>query len=81
MTQGVEQLIKAIAEGDAATIDAAFNSEMATRVSANLEDMRISVAQNLFKNPVAEESDLEQEESFEEIAIEEPTQEETPSDE
>lgn len=78
MTQGVKDLISAIVEGDAANIDAAFNAEMATRVSAKLEDMRVSVAQNMFATEqVNEEFDEEVEEPieeelvFEEIADEE----------
>jgi division protein CdvB (Snf7/Vps24/ESCRT-III family) len=65
MTQGVKDLINAIVEGDASSIDAAFNAEMANRVSAKLEDMRIRVAQNIFKTEqveVAEEVESEDEE-------------------
>lgn len=55
MTQGVNDLINAIVEGDAAKIDAAFNSEMATRISNKLEDMRISVAQSMFATEQVED--------------------------
>ena len=55
MTQGVKDLISAIVQGDAASIDAAFNAEMATRVSSKLEDMRVSVAQNMFATEQVEE--------------------------
>lgn len=65
MSQSVKDLINAIVEGDASNIDAAFNSAMAEKVSSKLEDMRISVAQNMFKSPVAEE------------VVEEPQQEAT----
>lgn len=75
MTQGVKDLISAIVEGDAATIDAAFNAEMATRVSSKLEDMRVSVAQNMFRVEQAEEATEEQVEetveATEEVASEE----------
>lgn len=75
MTQGVKDLISAIVEGDAATIDAAFNAEMATRVSSKLEDMRVSVAQNMFATEqteeVAEEQVDQAEEATEEAAVEE----------
>jgi len=75
MTQGVKDLISAIVEGDAATIDAAFNAEMATRVSSRLEDMRVSVAQNMFHAEQAEEVTEEQVEetveATEEVASEE----------
>jgi hypothetical protein len=49
MTQGVKDLISAIAEGDSVAIEAAFNQEMATRISDRLDDMRIDVAQNMFR--------------------------------
>jgi hypothetical protein len=75
MTQGVKDLISAIVEGDAATIDAAFNAEMATRVSSELEDMRVSVAQNMFHAEQAEEVTEDQVEetveATEEVASEE----------
>lgn len=68
MTQGVKDLISAIVEGDAASIDAAFNAEMATRVSSKLEDMRVSVAQNMFATEqVNEEVTEEVSEEVEEI--------------
>jgi hypothetical protein len=70
MTQGVKDLISAIVEGDAATIDAAFNAEMATRVSSKLEDMRVSVAQNMFHVEQVEES-VEEEQIDEELVFEE----------
>lgn len=68
MSQSVKDLINAIVEGDASNIDAAFNSAMAEKVSSKLEDMRISVAQNMFKSPVAEEvaEEPQQEEATEE---------------
>lgn len=69
MTQGVKDLINAIAEGDASSIDAAFNAEMATRISSRLEDLRVQVAQGMFQNPVAEEvaEEPQQEEATEEV--------------
>ena len=48
MTQGVQDLIKAINSGDSTDIDSAFNAEMANRISTRLEDMRVSVAQGMF---------------------------------
>jgi hypothetical protein len=71
MTQGINDLINAIVEGDATAIDAAFNAEMANRVSSKLEDMRVRVAQNMFKaeqvEEVAEEAEDEEELTEEEI--------------
>jgi hypothetical protein len=48
MTQGVQDLIKAINSGDSTDIDSTFNAEMANRISTRLEDMRVSVAQGMF---------------------------------
>lgn len=48
MTQGVLDLIQAIDSGDSVAIESAFNAEMAARVSAKLEDMRVNVAENMF---------------------------------
>jgi hypothetical protein len=74
MTQGVKDLISAIVEGDAANIDAAFNAEMATRVSARLEDMRVSVAQNMFHAEQVEE--VTEEQVKEELTLEDYSDEE-----
>lgn len=78
MTQGVKDLINAIAEGDASSIDAAFNAEMATRISSRLEDLRVQVAQGMFATEQATEETSEEtqteetvEESTEEVAVEE----------
>ena len=70
MSQSVKDLINAIAEGDASNIDAAFNSAMAEKISTRMEDMRVQVAQSMFKNPVAEATE-EQEEVTEEETAEE----------
>ena len=69
MTQGILELIQAIDSGDSIAIDDAFNAEMASRISAKLDDMRIEVAQNMFK-PVqeqVEEVELTEEELVEEL--------------
>jgi hypothetical protein len=76
MTQGVNDLINAIVEGDATKIDAAFNSEMATRISDKLEDMRVSVGQSMFATEQVEEqteevAEEQTEETTEEVAVEE----------
>lgn len=73
MTQGVKDLISAIVQGDATAVDAAFNAEMATRVSAKLEDARIAVAQNMFRTEQVEEvaeEQVDEELVFEEFADE-----------
>ena len=70
MTQGVQDLIKAINSGDSSEIDSAFNAEMANRISTRLEDMRVSVAQNMFATEQSVEED-QVEPSVEEVAVEE----------
>jgi hypothetical protein len=70
MTQGVQDLIKAINSGDSSEIDTAFNAEMANRISTRLEDMRVSVAQNMFATEQSVEED-QVEPSVEEVAVEE----------
>jgi hypothetical protein len=62
MTQGIQDLIKAIDSGDSQAIDAAFNTEMASRISTRLEDTRISVAKGMFATEQAEEEIEEAEE-------------------
>jgi len=74
MTQGVQDLIKAIDSGDSQTIDAAFQAEMANRISTRLEDLRVSVAQNMFATEQAAEEEVAEEvqaEETEEVAVEE----------
>lgn len=72
MTQGVYELIDAIAAGDSLAIEQSFNAEMANRISTRLEDMRVDVAQNMFRTEsveseeVAEETEEETEETSEE---------------
>jgi hypothetical protein len=78
MTQGVQNLISAIDSGDATAIDAAFNAEMATRISSRLEDMRVSVAQNMFATEQSTETETEAETTETE---ENPEVELTPEDE
>lgn len=62
MTAGVQDLINAIASGDSQAIEQSFASEMATRISERLDDMRVEVAQNMFRTEsvqVAEETEEE----------------------
>lgn len=61
MTSTLE-LIDAISKGNAVDTEAAFNAAMAEKISAKLDDMRIDVAQSMFKQP-------------EEVQVEEPTEE------
>ena len=69
MTQGVKDLIDAIASGDSIAIETAFNTEMATRISDRLEDMRVDVAQGMFR------TESVQPEEVIEDSTEEPTEE------
>lgn len=73
MTEGVQNLINAIAEGDSVGIESAFNQEMATRISDRLEDMRIDVARNMFRTESVQDQPEEEtpEEETEEDASEE----------
>ena len=61
MTEGVRNLINAIAEGDSVGIEAAFNQEMATRISDRLDDMRIDVARNMFATETVQLETVEEE--------------------
>ena len=54
MNESVKNLIDAIASGDATQTESAFQAAMAEKISAKLEDMRVSVAQSMF-TPVQEE--------------------------
>jgi len=44
----IRDLIDAIAEGNTLAIDDSFNAVMASKISERLDDMRVSVAQNVF---------------------------------
>lgn len=70
MTQGIQDLIKAIDSGDSQEIDTAFNAEMASRISTRLEDMRVSVAKSMFATEQSAE-EVQAEPSIEEVAVEE----------
>ena len=61
MTQGVNDLIDAIASGDSIAIETAFNTEMATRISDRLEDMRVDVARNMFATESAQPEEVSEE--------------------
>lgn len=61
-------LIDAIASGDSQGIESAFQTEMASRIAQRLDDMRKTVAQNLFKESVEEEIELTEEQIDEALA-------------
>ena len=73
MSTGVKDLIDAIATGDSLAIDSAFNSEMASRISERLDDMRVEVAQSMFRTESVGDDDevTEDADDVEEVAEEE----------
>jgi hypothetical protein len=56
------ELIKAISEGDAVSIEGAFSTSMAEKISAQLDDMRVQIAQNMFNVVTPEEVEFTAEE-------------------
>ena len=48
----VKDLISAIASGSAIDTENAFNQVMSEKISARLDDMRVEVAQSMFKEQV-----------------------------
>jgi hypothetical protein len=67
MTQGVKDLIDAIASGDSLAINSAFEYEMANRISERLDDMRTEVAQNMFATESVQEELYLEDYSLEEL--------------
>jgi hypothetical protein len=57
MSETINTLVNAIASGDALETENAFSAAMAQHVSARLEDMRMNVAQNMFKSVTATEEE------------------------
>jgi hypothetical protein len=53
MSETVKQLVTAMLQKDAVGTESAFQSAMAEKISAKLDDMRVSVAQSMFKAPEA----------------------------
>jgi hypothetical protein len=49
--EATKNLVDALATGDADGIEVAFNSAMAEKISARLDDMRIDMAKSMFKTP------------------------------
>lgn len=54
-------LIDAIADGESTKIEASFNDIMVAKVSEKLDAMRDDMAQNMFKAPGEEETEIEPE--------------------
>lgn len=53
MSETVKELVTAMLQKDAMGTETAFQSAMAEKISAKLDDMRINVAQSMFKTPEA----------------------------
>ena len=51
MSETVKQLVTAMLQKDAIGTETAFQSAMAEKISAKLDDMRMNVAQSMFKTP------------------------------
>lgn len=66
----VKDLINAISMGNAAETQEVFQAVMAEKISARLDDMRIEVAKNMFKEEACK-TKLKEEESDDEAQIEE----------
>lgn len=62
MSQTTLDLIGAIASGDAEQSETAFQNAMAEKLSSKLDDMRVTVSQNMFKQPEAEQEESPSEE-------------------
>lgn len=84
---GVQDLIDAIDSGDSTTIDAAFEAEMASRISTKLDDMKVDIAQNMFKSQqevtdeLSADEDLETEQEVEDLDVEVQDTADTPVEE
>jgi hypothetical protein len=51
MSESVQNLIQAIADGNALDTEQAFGAAMAEKLSGKLNDMRATVAQSMFVTP------------------------------
>lgn len=60
MNETTMNLINSIKGGDVVNMETSFNAAMAERVSAQMDDMRIKVAQNMFNAVAPEESTTEE---------------------
>lgn len=63
MSETIQNLVSAIASGNAIETEGAFANAMAEKLSGKLEDMRQGIAQSMFAQaePVAETSEEPQE--------------------
>lgn len=51
------ELIDAIAQGDAAEIQTQFQAAMTDRIASRLDDMRVEVARNMFRETTKTDSE------------------------
>ena len=65
MSETVKELVTAMLQKDAMATETAFQSAMAEKISAQLDDMRVQIAQNMF-NAQAPEASTELETTNEE---------------
>ena len=71
MSETVKQLVTAMLQKDAMGTETAFQSAMAEKISAKLDDMRMNVAQSMFKTPeAAVETSVEEPAATVEVAAE-----------
>ena len=54
MNENIKDLVNAMLTKDASKTESAFQAAMAEKISAKLDDMRQTVAQNMFKTAVSE---------------------------
>lgn len=66
MSETVQNLVQAIQAGDASETENAFAQAMAEKLSAKLDDMRQTVARNMFIQPTEMETDSVSEPTAEE---------------
>lgn len=67
MNESIKDLVNAMLAKDATATESAFQSAMAEKISAKLDDMRSGIAQSMFKTP-AEQPAEEQVSSEEQTA-------------
>lgn len=60
MSESVQNLIQAIADGNALDTEQAFGAAMAEKLSGKLNDMRATVAQSMFSAPEPVEAQSEE---------------------
>ena len=68
MSETINNLVSAIASGNALDTEEAFAAAMAEKLGPKLDDMRQSVAKNMFRTPEAmdQETEVETEQTVEE---------------